>query len=298
MAQTGGQGASFELERFTWQTPDRLELAGSFSGLGDLPPEAPVLVVDGEHETHRLASVDDNGAWPPAEGESWSAAFAWSEPPAPFATARLELGDGRHFELPEPGARRPRFGRRVLEVHGAHDDAGAASAVVEEEEQAPAPLEAVPAPAPAEAATPGERVAAHADLVLAREEALAAADRARDAEERLETERARRAADADRFREALAAVGATADQTLEAERAANAELGDDLRAAHDELERLRARAAELEAESEQARETAARAKRLEAEHDELSARFAHEQRAAERLRERLASVKQALADEG
>ncbi len=315
--RAGSAAATFELERFAWDTPDQLELAGRFSGLADVPPDIPVLVVRGETDTHRLPAVTGTVSWPPADGEAWSAAFAWSEPPAPFAEALLELGDGRHLELPEPSAKRPRFGRRVLEVRG--EQAGARPPVADAP-PAPADADAPPAAAdapPAAADAPpapaaAEAVGAHAELVLAREEALAAAARAQDAEERLaragadlEAERARRAADGERFREALAAVQATADDALAAERGANAQLGDDLHGAHTELADVRARVAELEAADEQAREAAEAARRLRTERDGLQVdlervgRTALEHEAeAQRLRERLAGIRQALAEDG
>src|SRR4051794_12647404 len=49
--------ANFELERFTWGAPDRLELCGTFAGLRDIPVDAPVLVVSGPETMHRLPVV-------------------------------------------------------------------------------------------------------------------------------------------------------------------------------------------------------------------------------------------------
>ncbi len=294
MAEVGGRtaGATFELERFTWETADQLAVAGTFSGLTDAPSEAPVLVVHGERATHRLVAVADRVAWPPEDGEPWTAAFAWTDPPAPFTTAELELGDGRHVELPEPSARRPRFGRRVLALRGADDPAERAS---DTDEAGAVALDAPPSPEPeaageddAQAPAPAERVGLHVALVRAREAGLAAEARAHDAEERLaraeadaETERGRRAAEADRFREALDAVQATADDALSAEQTANAELGDDLRTAHAELDRLRAERDDLVGRVESAERAAG-----------------ERQADAQRLRERLASIRNALSEDG
>jgi hypothetical protein len=343
-----GAAATFELERFAWETPDQLELAGRFSGLADVRSDAPVLVVRGERETHRLSAVGEALAWPPGDGEAWSAAFAWSEPPAPFAAAELDLGDGRHLELPEPGARRPRFGRRVLEVVDVDVDvdadidaaaaplpAGAVSAA-----EAAEPPEPAPAAPTADAADSAVLVGLHADLVLAREESHAAAARAQLAEEELararadlQAERARRADDGERFAQALAAVRETADDALEAERLANAELGNDLRAAHADAQAAQERMAELESAGEQARaatdevrrvteernalqvrlegasrqaaEAADDARRLREERELLQSRLESAERAAaqregevERLHERLAGVRRALAEDG
>jgi hypothetical protein len=284
MAEVGGQaaGATFELERFTWETADQLAVTGIFTELTDAPSDAPLVVVHGERATHRLVAVAGRVAWPPEDGAPWSAAFAWSDPPTPFTTARRELGDGRHVELPEPSARRPRFGRRVLALRGTDDadergsegdEAGAVALAAEPEPDAPAP---------------DERVGLHADLVRAREDAMAVTARAQDAEERLaradadaETERARRAADGERFREALAALQTTADEALAAERAANAELGDDLLGAHAELDRLRSERDDLRGRVESAERAAG-----------------ERQADAQRLRERLASIRNALSEDG
>jgi hypothetical protein len=304
--------ATFELERFAWETPDQLELTGRFSGLADVPPDVPVLVVRGETETHRLPAVADTVTWPPADGEAWSAAFAWSEPPAPFAAAQLELGDGRHLELPEPGAKRPRFGRRVLEVRGAHADEPATPAT---EPSGPPATQANVVAEPAVAPPvhpPAEAVDLRAELVLAREEALAAITRAQDADAQLarveadlNAERARRAGDVERFREAVADVQGTAAGALVAERGANAQLGDDLQAAHEELADARARLGELEGAGQQAREATEAARRLREERDELRDRLERAERAAgrheaeaRRLAERLAGIRQALAEDG
>jgi hypothetical protein len=345
-----GAAATFELERFAWETPDQLELAGRFSGLADVRSDAPVLVVRGERETHRLSAVGEALAWPPEDGEAWSAAFAWSEPPAPFAAAELDLGDGRHLELPEPGARRPRFGRRVLEVRDVDVDvdvdteplpAGAVSATDQAEAPEPEPdAPDAPAASAAEPAEPAVVVGLHADLVLAREEGHAAAARAQQAEEELararadlQAERARRADDAERFAQALAALRETADDALEAERLANAELGNDLRAAHADAQAVQERMAELESSGEHARAAADEARRLAEERDALQVRLEGASRQAaeaaddarrlreerellqsrlesaeraavqregevERLHERLAGVRRALAEDG
>ena len=52
---------TFELKRFVWATPDRLEIDGRFVGLGDGPTGDAVLVLRGPERTHRLPAVD-NGA--------------------------------------------------------------------------------------------------------------------------------------------------------------------------------------------------------------------------------------------
>src|SRR5918999_2061009 len=113
----GGQqrAGTFELERFVWGAPDRLEISGTFAGVGDPPAGSPLLVVRGNGDTHRLPAVLDSVSGPPADGHRWLAAFAWLEAPVAFDAAVLELGD-LVVELPEPGARRQLFRHQVLEV--------------------------------------------------------------------------------------------------------------------------------------------------------------------------------------
>jgi hypothetical protein len=103
----------FELERFAWGSPDRLELSGTFIGLPDVPAADPVLVIGGDDRVHRLPAVPDSLAGPPEEGRRWQAAFAWQDAPVAFDVAELQLGADIVVELPEPGERRTRFRRRV-----------------------------------------------------------------------------------------------------------------------------------------------------------------------------------------
>jgi hypothetical protein len=193
-----GVTVTFALERFTWAAPDRLEVAGTFAGLPDEPPGAPVLVLQGAHATHRLPSAN---ADQPRDGRPWRASFAWQEAPEAFDAARLELGDGVQVDLPAPGAQ------------DGPAESGAASA-----ESRDAPLDS------------GDRVRLEAELLAAREEARAARAEAQQAAEELErlrrdleAERARRADDTARFREGLEKLQQLANETIATERA-NVEL--------------------------------------------------------------------------
>ena len=115
-------GATFELDRFAWAAPDRLELAGRFAGIGDAPGDA-ILVVRGLDWVQRLPAVP--GTEPPDESGRWRAAFAWLEAPAAFDGATLELGDELIVELPAPRSRRRPFHHELLEVRR-HDGAAVA----------------------------------------------------------------------------------------------------------------------------------------------------------------------------
>ena len=93
------EGATFELERFEWGAPDRLELSGRFIGLRGVSADAPMLVVVGDDRVHRLPAVSGSVAGPPEEGRRWQAAFAWHGPPVAFDVAELQLGSDLVVEL-------------------------------------------------------------------------------------------------------------------------------------------------------------------------------------------------------
>jgi len=69
---------TFELKRFVWATPDRLEIEGRFAGLRVEAIDRPVLVLRGDEQTHRLPAINDEA--PSADGGDWRAAFAWRPP--------------------------------------------------------------------------------------------------------------------------------------------------------------------------------------------------------------------------
>jgi hypothetical protein len=217
--ETDPPGEAFDLERFDWAGPDRLELAGTFAGLGDAPADAPVLVVHGADRVHRLPAVD---AEAPEVGRPWQAAFAWQEMPEPFDAAELELG-GLTIALPAPGAKRTRL---------------------------PQPTPSVARSEAPDGAPDGARqIGLEAELLTAQEEIRELrieADRNRDeleqARRALAAERDRRSADAERFRAGIAQFRASAEEALAGERAARLEAVDRARdaagAASADAERL------------------------------------------------------------
>lgn len=222
---TDPPGEAFDLERFDWAGPDRLEVAGSFAGLGDAPGDAPVLVVHGADRVHRLPAVSDAAA--PVDGP-WQAAFAWQEAPEPFEAAELELGE-LTIALPRPGAT--------------------------------APLEDAPDATPESAPDGLARLGLEAELLTAGEqirELRIEADRHRDeldrAQRELAAERDRRSGDAERFRAGIAQVRASAEEALAAAGAerdrAVAEL-DELRDQVTRLEQAREEAGAASADAEQ-----------------------------------------------
>lgn len=180
--------ATFELDRFVWASPDRLEVAGRFDGLAAAPHEPAVLVVEGAGGVHRLPAVAEDSSGPPRPGEPWHAVFAWDEAPEPFTTAQLELGE-LGIALPEPGSKRPRFRHEVLSVR--------------------------------RTPSPARDVGLEAELLMLREQLSELQETgARDREEleraqqALQAERELRAADAERFRAGLEQLRASAERAV------------------------------------------------------------------------------------
>jgi hypothetical protein len=251
---------TFELKRFAWATPDRLEVSGTFGGLQDATPAAaPVLVVRAGDRVHRLPAVPDSLNGPPAEGRVWQAHFAWQDAPVAFDVAELHLGANLVVELPEPSAKRRLLRAQVLEVRSAQARSAAARET----------MEIVRSPGiPAEATSIGSQV----ELLAAQEEvrevrvamAQTQAELAR-AREDLKAERERRTGDGERFREGLAKVRESAEKALAVEQGTTRRLGTELREAHEAIE---AKDAALETlrgqlEAAAAAKTQAEAKALE-----------------------------------
>ena len=92
-----GREISFELERFEWVTPERLEVEGSWNGVRRLVRATLLIEVDGE--IRRLRALPGDGGSP----EEWSAAFAWDGKEMPkLEGAELEVGRSIVVDLPRP----------------------------------------------------------------------------------------------------------------------------------------------------------------------------------------------------
>jgi hypothetical protein len=177
---TAKDGATFQLERFEWASPDRLEVTGAFAGV-DAPRGTPVLILRGPGGVHRLSGAADAE---PVDGGPWSAAFVWEQPPAPFEAAELELG-GFTVPLPAPGEKAD-----ALSVHG-------------------------PAiPAAETLRLQAEIVAAQEEVRAARAAHERAVEELVRAQADFESERSRRVDDAERFKHALAQVRDAGEQAL------------------------------------------------------------------------------------
>jgi hypothetical protein len=250
---TASNGATFQLDRFEWAAPDRLEIAGSFAGI-EPPSMAPTLVVGGADGERWLTATPVDS---PVDGEQWTAAFLWQEPPVPFEEVELELGDGLSVALPPPGS-----GDAALAIRGG--------------------------PRPA-----AETLRLQAALLAAQEEAREASaahgqvlqELARVRED-LEAERSAHAADAERFKQGLTQVRDAGEQALAATESEVAGLRERVRELEGELgdvAGLRSRLATAEGELEQAR----------GETDELRAQFG---RAQEDIRETKGALERARAE--
>jgi hypothetical protein len=295
---------TFELKRFAWAAPDRLEVSGTFSGLGDAAADgSPVLIVSAGERMHHLPAVPDSLEGAPEDGRLWRAAFAWQDAPVAFDVAELQLGPDIVVRLPEPGAKRRLSRPQILEVRttragnggdarreteGAAGDAHIESASDKSDGKG-RPERAGP---PRDDGSPGdgaERVGSTVELLAAQEEVRevgAALQQTQEeltrARDDLKAERERHAEDRERFREGLAKVRESAEEALAAEQSATQRLGGDLREAHDAIDAKDAALEELRGKLEAA--VAARTQQESTAQAEVDA-----------LRKRMAALE--LADE-
>ena len=288
----------FELARFAWGAPDRLELSGRFVGVPDVPADAPTLVISGANGVHRLPVVPESVSGPPEDGRRWDAVFAWQEPPVAFEVAELQFGDDMVVELPEPGGRRMRSRRKTLSVNRERarprSRRKTLSRASEPERHDDGPE--------ADVAIEGDGV----QLLHVQAELLGAQEALRDAQAALErtqeelrrvqhdlaTERELRNSDAERFHHALATMRETAEQAVTAEQRAAHQLGAEARTMVEEqaeaLKRLHAEAATHAAAESEAR----------AEIDGLRARVADLEPAAGETEELRAALQTATTQAG
>lgn len=277
---------AFELERFRWSEPGRLEVVGRWSGLEGRRLGRPVLTVEVGGRRRRLTALP--GGRLSASGE-WRASFACDAAPGEITGVVLELGRRLVVDLPPPRARRraaadpqlerlheERMRREELQATLAERDAELVS-LREEADAALAEREAEVDTLRAES----ERLTG--ELAEARE-ALAAAEAER---ERLSGELERVSADlAIRDREVAGAreeartASVEAEQRLTAERAATTEVREKLATAREEAEST------ITAE---AQETERLRGELQAAREETERLVAAERAETARLREELAA---------
>ena len=302
----------FELARFAWEAPDRLELSGKFMGLPDVPADDPILVVNGADGTHRLPVVSDRLSGPPEDGRRWDAAFAWQEAPVAFEDAKLEFGADIVVDLPGPSPSRIRSRRQTLTVtleRGQNQGATGHQPGRAEDAEAVEPYDGV------------QRLRVQADLLATQEtlhETRSELQRTQEelnrARSDLASERQLRRADTERFHQGLAEIRDAAARALNDHQSAEQRLGAELRHAQGIIEakdaaldklggQLEAAAAEhADAESEAAaeitvlRERLARREAAGAEADQLRAELETSRGQADETRAQLDSARSAMEE--
>jgi hypothetical protein len=94
---------TFDVERFEWKAPGRLEVVGRWFGLRGQRFLRPTLDVEVDGDSRRLLALLDHKPWVAAEGGEWVAAFQWEGDPVDFTGAELAVGPDLAVELPPPG---------------------------------------------------------------------------------------------------------------------------------------------------------------------------------------------------
>jgi hypothetical protein len=94
---------AFEVERFEWTSPDRLELVGRWFGLRGQRFLRPTLDVEVDGERRRMLAVLEHKPWAPEEGQDWVAAFDWRGEPGNVDDAELTVSPEVAVQLPAPG---------------------------------------------------------------------------------------------------------------------------------------------------------------------------------------------------
>src|SRR3954469_16653856 len=95
---------SFELARFEWVDPTRLEVEGTWHGVSRFRARA-TLVIEVDGRRRRLKALPGDTGTP----EKWSAAFGWDGDDIPrLQGAELEVGRGIVVDLPRPRSSKAR----------------------------------------------------------------------------------------------------------------------------------------------------------------------------------------------
>lgn len=101
-SETAVQDTVFEVERFEWTAPDRIELTGVWTGVRGMRFIRPTLVLEGEGRRVRLLALLEHKPWPADDGTDWKAAFAWEGDKIAAESAELSVASGIDLELPAP----------------------------------------------------------------------------------------------------------------------------------------------------------------------------------------------------
>jgi hypothetical protein len=308
---------AFELERFAWTPPDRLEVVGRWSGLEGRRLGRPVLTLAVGDEKVRL-TAHPGGHF--TRSGKWSAMFSYDGNPEDVAGAELEVGRRLVIDLPPPRRRKApvdtgaldqeRTRREELEATLAERDAEitglrdeAETALGERDNRIEA-LEAEVAELRTKVeAAEQERELLRAELEAARAETQTARAEVDASAERLQAERAAAA----EIREKLATAREEAQSTIDTEAHETERLRAELQAAREETERTieaeRAETARLREElashsanggdGETNGETQAAAKRM---YERVASELERERAAARSLRRELDAVQAQTAE--
>ena len=310
---------SFELERFAWSEPGRLEVVGRWSGLEGRRLGRPVLRLEAEGRKRRLTAMP-GGHLVPSDAAEWRAAFAYEGDPEQVGPVVLELGR-LVVDLPAPRRRRRRPDDGALEAERSRREDAEATLAERDAELVSLREEAVVALAQreeeietlraeaAEAGTTREGLQTELEearkeleqvrtdlgirdqeLALAREDARTAREEARaalaDAEERVTAERAV----ATEVREKLATAREEAQTTITEEAQETERLRAELEAARQETERtVEAERAETARLREELATQSAQANGDDGGEAETAAKRMYERIARELERERAAA---------
>ncbi|HEX5955053.1 MAG TPA: hypothetical protein VFY37_03880, partial [Solirubrobacterales bacterium] len=96
-------GVAFEVERFEWTSPERLELVGRWSGLRGHRFLRPTLDFEVDGERRRMLADLEHKPWAPEDGQDWIATFTWKGDPARLDEAELTVSPELAVQLPAPG---------------------------------------------------------------------------------------------------------------------------------------------------------------------------------------------------
>jgi hypothetical protein len=238
---------AFELERFGWTPPDRLEVVGRWSGLEGRRLGRPVLTLAVGDDKVRL-TAHPGGHF--SRSGRWTALFTYDGQPEEVAGAELEVGRRLVIDLPPPRRRKApvdtgeleterarreeleqTLAERDIEITGLRDEAETA---IGDRDSRIELLEAEMAELRTKLEeAEQERELVRAELEVARTDAQAARAEVDAAAERLQAERAAAA----EIREKLATAREEAQSTIDTEAHETERLRAELQAAREESER-------------------------------------------------------------
>lgn len=230
-------GLTFEVDRFDWVEPDRIEVTGRWYGLRGHRFMRPVLSVSAGDDQRRLLALLEHKPWASEDGDEWIAAFPWKGEPLDFDDAELAVAPSIAVELEPPRAPGGKKRKPAPKAKGKAAPSRPDARTVERLERELAAAHAEREELKAELSLLQGRLAAERDAAERREHHRASREERAAAEERDEAIAERDAARAERDEARQAAMEAR--ERLEAERIGRHEAGDDAHARAERAERQR-----------------------------------------------------------